>query len=269
MLDYLIAVMVGSKRTRVKEILHSGLVHLNGRSVTRHDQVVRPVDVVEIREQRAPPTRSLPFDVLFEDAWLLAINKPSGLLTVANRHEKAQAVYPILMRALGVSRERVYIVHRLDLYTSGVLLLAKSLEVQEKITENWGAAKKVYHALVEGLPKPPQRTLTHYLREDERLIVHASERFAHGASKAVMSYRVVKERGDYTLLQVALQTGKKNQIRSQLSAIGYPVAGDAKYGARTNPIGRLCLHASSLTLPHPKTGNQVAFHASLPAGMDV
>lgn len=268
LLAHLLAVMADSKRTRVKELLQSGLVHVNGRSVTRHDDEVGPKDVLEIREERAPPARVLPFDVLFEDPWLLAINKPNGLLTVGSKHEKSRTVYATVNRALKASREHALIVHRLDLYTSGVLLLAKTEEMQSKIMTKWGLAQKVYHALVEGTPKPRQRTLTHYLSEDERLVMHASETPSKQAVKAVLSYRVEKSGERSSLLRVDLETGKKNQIRAQLAAVGHPIAGDAKYGAQSNPLGRLCLHASSLSIPHPKTGTRITFRAPLPLGME-
>lgn len=267
LLAHLLAVMADSKRTRVKELLHSGLVHVNGRSVTRHDEPVGSGDKLEIRDQRAAGPRSLPFDTLHEDAWVLAIDKPNGLLTVGNKHERSRTVYSLVNRALASTRERAFIVHRLDLYTSGVLLLAKTEEIQRKVMTHWGAARKVYHALVEGVPTPPAATLTHYLREDEQLVVHASEDPRRGGVKAILSYRVEQERDGLALLRIDLETGKKNQIRAQLAAIGHPIAGDAKYGARSNPLGRLCLHASSLSIPHPKTGARLAISAPLPSGM--
>ena len=268
LLQHLLLAMTDSKRTRVKDLLQSGLVHVNGRSITRHDEPVGPKDLIEIREQRAPPKRSLPFDTLFEDPWILAINKPNGLLTVGSKHEKTRTVYAVVNRALAATRERAYIVHRLDLYTSGVLLLTKSEEMQSKIMNGWASAKKVYHALVEGIPQPRQRTLTHYLREDEQLLVRASDAPERHAVKAVLTYQVMSEKNGYALLKIVLETGKKNQIRAQLAAIGHPIAGDAKYGARSNPLGRLCLHASSLSIQHPKTGSRINFQAPMPTGMD-
>lgn len=269
LLVHLLAVMAESKRTRVKELLQSGLVHVNGVSVTRHDSQIGPSDTVEVREERAAPTRELPFEVLYEDAHLMAINKPNGLLTVGNKHEKARTVYALANRSLLPTRERAFIVHRLDLYTSGVLLLAKTEEAQAKIMGNWKAAKKVYHAVVEGVPTLAQRNLTHYLREDEQLVVHAMDTPSRGAHKATMSYRVLGSKSGRSLLKVDLETGKKNQIRAQLTAIGHPICGDSKYGATTNPLGRLGLHASSISIPHPKTGARLTVQAPLPEGFRI
>ena len=269
LLVYLIETLSDTKRTRVKEILRSGLVHVNGASSTQHDIQIGPDDVVEIRSERAVVQRSLPFDVLFEDASLFVINKPNGLLTVGNKHEKNRTVESIVNQALASQRQRCYIVQRLDLYTSGVLLLAKTEPAQKKIKDNWGKSDKFYHAIVEGTPNPTQATLTHFLSEDERLLVHASRTPDRGAIKATLSYETLKLQDAHTLIRVKLKTGKKNQIRAQMSAIGHPIAGDAKYGATTNPIDRLCLHASSLTLLHPTTNQRVTFTAPLPNGMDL
>jgi 23S rRNA pseudouridine1911/1915/1917 synthase len=258
--------MPESKRTRVKELLQSGLVHVNGQSVSQHDYQIGPKDKIETRQERAAPARKMPFDILFEDAHLVAIDKPNGLLTVSNKHEKSRTVYSLVNRSLVATRERAFIVHRLDLYTSGVLILAKTEEAQSKIMGNWKSAKKVYHALVEGVPSPAQRTLTHHLREDERLVVHAMDMPSRHTHKATLSYSVQQQKGAKALLKIDLETGKKNQIRAQLAAIGHPICGDAKYGATTTPLQRLCLHASSLSIPHPKTGARITFQAPLPEG---
>lgn len=266
LLHYLFAVLPEAKRTRVKSLLQSGLVHVNGVSVTRHDFLVGPRDRLETRSERAFGARELPFAVLFEDGELIAIDKPSGLLTVASKFEKSRTAFSLLNRALRESKERAFVVHRLDLYTSGVLLLVKSEEDQAKVRKGWGKAKKTYHALVEGAPGKASDRLIHFLREDERLVMQASLTETPRSVKASLSYRVVEQLAGFALLEIKLESGKKNQIRAQLSAIGHPIAGDLKYGARSNPIGRLCLHASSLSLPHPKTGAMVRFEAVLPTG---
>lgn len=264
LLPHLLATLSASKRSRVKALLQSGRAHVNGVSVTRHDHPVGPGDRLELRDEPAPPPRKLPFPILYEDAQLIAIDKPNGLLTVGTKHEKVETAYGLVNRALAASRERAFVVHRLDRYTSGVLLLAKSVAAQNKIRDAWTAAQKTYHALVEGAPRPPRRHLVHYLREDERLMVHAQEAASRDAKRAALSFETERASGEWTLLRIALETGRKNQIRAQLAAIGHPVAGDAKYGAKTDPLGRLCLHASSLSIPHPVTGQRIRFDAPMP-----
>lgn len=268
LLEHLLTVLSDTKRSRVKAILGSGLVHVNGTSVTQHDTQIGGDDIVEIRSERAISKRSFPFDVLFEDAMILVINKPNGLLTVGNKQERNHTAESIINRELAEQRQRCFVVHRLDLYTSGVLLFAKTEVAQKQIKNGWGESDKIYHALVEGVPEPPRAILTHYLQEDDRLLVHAHESPGRNTIQATLSYETLNYRDAHTLVRVKLKTGKKNQIRAQMSAIGHPVAGDAKYGANSNPIGRLCLHASTLSIAHPKTKQWLTFQAPLPAGMD-
>jgi 23S rRNA pseudouridine1911/1915/1917 synthase len=268
LLEHLFATLSDTKRTRVRDLLRSGLVHVDGVSVTQHDTAVHAVSIVEIHSQRTSAKRSFPFEVLFEDTAILVINKPNGLLTVSHKHEKTHSVESIVNRAFAASRERCYIVQRLDLYTSGVLVLAKTEFAQKRIQERWGESEKIYHAIVEGLPNPANARLVHFLKENERLRVQASELPSRDAIKATLFYEVLKHRDDHTLVRIKLKTGKKNQIRAQMTAIGHPIAGDAKYGATTNPIARLCLHASSLSFDHPTTNRRLLFETPLPDGMD-
>lgn len=266
LLLHLFAVMPESKRVRVKSLLQSGRVHVNGVSVVQHNHQVGPKDRIETRTERAIGVRSLPFPVLFEDKHLLAIEKPSGLLTVANKFEKTRAVLPLLAKELRLTNERPFVVQRLDLYTSGVLVLAKTEDAQSKIMRNWGASQKTYHALVEGTLEKTTARLVHFLREDEQLIMHASLAEKPRSVKASLSYRVIEEAGAFSLLEIKLETGKKNQIRVQLAFIGHPLAGDSKYGAKSNPINRLALHASRLSLAHPVSGKPLVFESPLPRG---
>jgi 23S rRNA pseudouridine1911/1915/1917 synthase len=266
--DYLFATMADSKRTRVKDLLRSGRVHVNGLSTTRHDVLVNPNDVIEIRSVVAVAPTKLPLEVLYEDGSILVVNKPSGLLSVGNKHERKRTVEAIVNKALADKGQHCLIVHRLDLYTSGVLLLAKTKAAQLSIQGNWGETEKIYHAIVEGRPDPSQGTLNHFLIEDERLVVHASHQAQRNAIKATLSYETLTYRGLHALIRVQLKTGKKNQIRVQMTAIGHPIAGDAKYGAKTNPLDRLCLHASSLKLRHPESNELLTFSAPLPKGME-
>ncbi|MCC6547212.1 RNA pseudouridine synthase, partial [Candidatus Sumerlaeota bacterium] len=170
-------------------------------------------------------------------------------------------------QALASSRERAYVVHRLDRYTSGVLLLAKGEDAKHAIMRNWEAVEKTYHAMVEGTPSPARRQLVHHLWEDERLVVHAGDSPGRNTQKAILAYKVVGSSRSHALLEIDLETGRKNQIRAQLCAIGHPIAGDAKYGATTNPIGRLALHASRLSVPHPTTREIMTFEAMMPPEM--
>lgn len=265
LLPYLLASLADTKRTRVKELLTRGMVSVNGAVATRHDTPLRPGDSVAIAGAReAKKVRTLPFAVLFEDAHLIAIDKPAGLLSIATEKEWEQTAYAILMEALAPARERVFIVHRLDRESSGVLLLAKTEAAKQAAMSHWKAAEKVYHALVEGTPEPRAAALVHHLTEDNRLKMHAAEAPSRGSLEARLSYRVERVVQQYAMVRVELDTGRKNQIRVQLAAIGHPIAGDEKYGATSNPLKRLGLHASRLALPHPITGEALVIEAPMP-----
>lgn len=265
LLPHLIATLSDTKRTRVKEMLTRGLVSVNGAVATRHDTPLRPGDSIAIAGLReAKKARALPFAVLYEDAHLIAIDKPAGLLSIATEKEWEQTAYAILMEALAPARERVFIVHRLDRESSGVLMLAKTEAAKQAAMSNWKAAEKIYLALVEGTPEPRAATLMHHLHEDDRLKMHATEKPTRDSMEARLSYRVERVVQQYAMLSVELDTGRKNQIRVQLAAIGHPIAGDEKYGAKSNPLKRLGLHASRLSLPHPITGEALVIEAPIP-----
>jgi 23S rRNA pseudouridine1911/1915/1917 synthase len=264
LLPHLLVALRDSNRTRIKNVLRTGVVHVNDESITRHDHPIGPGDRIDIRDERTPAARTLPFPVLFEDASLIAINKPCGLLTIGTDSERHKTAYAAVNAGLAATHERAFIVHRIDRFTSGVLLLAKSEEIKHRVMGNWEAAEKVYFALVEGTPQPSTRTLEHHLREDDRLVVHASDRPLPNSQWARLTYTVARAGRTHSLLRIDLDTGRKNQIRAQLTAIGHPIAGDAKYGASTDPLRRLGLHGFSLSIPHPVTGNRVTFEAPLP-----
>lgn len=248
-----------SKNT-LRERLRLGCIDVNGAVATRHDQQVAVGDVVEIRakgDAREAQRGRAPFVVLFEDDDLLAIDKPAGLLSVSTDDETART-------ALALARERFRIAalwpaHRLDRETSGVLLLTKSRETNERVQANWQSTRKVYVAVVEGEPRPAAATIDVPLREDAGLRVRAG---VHpDARPATTRYRTIATRRGLSLLEVEIETGRKHQIRVHLASIGHPVVGDDRYGTR-GP--RLMLHAARLELPHPRDGRSLVIEAPVP-----
>lgn len=197
-------------------------------------------------------------EIIYEDKALLAVNKPAGLLSVANDTEKERTAY----RLLKPGREgRLFVVHRLDRDTSGVLLFAKSREIKEQLQNGWEkvALLREYLAVCEGVFAEKQGRCDTILRENS---VHKVYSVSHGAGKrAVTNYEVLRENGSWSLVRLTLETGRKNQIRVHMSDLGHPVAGDKKYGASGNPLGRLGLHASTLKILHPVTHNPVTLTA--------
>ncbi len=203
--------------------------------------------------------------ILHEDRDLIVVDKPSGLLSVAAGAEREKTAYWILceyLRKRGEKR-RVAAVHRLDRDTSGVMVFAKSEETKRALMADWNdsVVERRYVALAEGDFPETEGTFDAPLGEDRggRVVVAA------GGQSAVTHWRVLDSGGGYTLVELELETGRRNQIRAHLDWAERPVAGDPKYGARTDPIGRLALHAERLVLRHPRTGELLEFEVPIPA----
>ncbi|HPO12182.1 MAG TPA: RluA family pseudouridine synthase [Candidatus Hydrogenedentes bacterium] len=253
-------------KTRLKKMLKYGAVSVNGAPALAGDMLLKPGQRVDIKHLGPEDRVPAPFPVLFEDRFLIAVEKPGGLLSIAtetsNQHTLYRKVYAYV-QAKTQEHGRVYIVHRLDRDVSGVILLAKTLETKKKLQKEWNQTIKLYGALVEGHPPQDQDTIKTWLREENTLKVHSVPK-GPGAQLAITRYRVKKAYDRYTLLEVRIDTGRKNQIRVHLSELGCPVAGDEKYGAKTNPIRRLALHAYRLVFTHPVTGERVTVESPLP-----
>lgn len=263
LLPFLLEHVKGISRNSVKSLLTRRQVLVDGAPVTRHDHPLTPAMKVEIL---APGAKAPPFPILYEDEQLLVVDKPAGLLTVATEKEKNKTAYRMAGDYLKGRGQRVFIVHRLDKDTSGVLIFAKSEKVKRAYQDNWDALvkRRAYLALVEGRPKEPEGMIRSYLKETDTHLVYSVERAGGNAKEAITSYRLLAEKGALSLLEVELATGRKNQIRVHMKELGCPIAGDKQYGARTNPIGRLCLHAGELSFLHPVSGEPMTFLAKTP-----
>ncbi len=204
--------------------------------------------------------------ILFEDEHLIAINKPSGLLSVATDTERDMTAFRLVKDHLCYRNRRaqLFTLHRLDRDTSGILLFAKSRNIQEQMQSDWGniVTERGYMAIVEGLPDKPEDELRSHISENRAMVVYESSR--DDAKLAITRYKVTKFNKDYSLLKINILTGRKNQIRVQLSSAGHPIAGDKKYGAKSNPINRLALHADRLTFTHPVSGQSIRLRTPLP-----
>lgn len=265
LLAWLLAAIAPMNRTRVKQLLRSGRVHVNGTSVTRHDHVLRPGDTVTISRDAPAPDTLAGIVIVFEDQHLIVIDKPPGLLTVATESEKTDTAFVRLNEHLAARKAgRVFVVHRLDRETSGLLLFARSADVRDQLQANWGDVTKTYLAVVEGTLSPAEGVIENYLTEGRDLRVRASKHASKDAKRAVSRYKTRETRGGYSLVEVELETGRKHQIRVHMVGLGCPVAGDTLYGATTNPAKRLCLHAWRLEFVHPVTGESVEVESPLP-----
>ncbi|MDZ4857407.1 MAG: RluA family pseudouridine synthase [Candidatus Hydrogenedentes bacterium] len=260
-----------TRRTALKQLLKHRAVYVNGNPMTRHDHYLDINDRVVV-ERAAPalhPKTEIPKpDIIFEDRHIIVINKPEGLLTIATEKETFRTAYRQVMAYVQDDRphrgERIFIVHRLDRDTSGLVVFARSEAAKTALQGQWEKAEKKYYAVVEGLPQPPAGTIRSHLRENPKsLKVHSTPQ-ADDAKLAITHYKTLEHSRHFALLDVVLETGRKNQIRAHLSENGTPVVGDKKYDARTNPIKRLGLHAYYLSFPHPATGKRMVCKINLP-----
>ena len=267
LLPFLLSSVKGKSRNNVKSLLSRRLVAVDGVPVSRFDTPLAPGQQVAILPSSAPRADALPFPILYEDEHLIVVNKPAKQLSVATDKEKARTAYHMVTDYVKARRvgDRIFVLHRLDRDTSGVLMFARDPETKELFQSHWNemVTRRGYLAVVEGTPKPDRDTIRSFLVETD---THLSFSGApgKGAKEAITSYQVVKTGGGYALLDINIETGRKNQIRVHMKELGHPVAGDKQYGARTNPIGRLCLHANELSFTHPVTGEQITFKAKMP-----
>lgn len=261
------------KKTKVKQWLKHDSVLVNGHSRTRHDHPLVVGDEVTIlTEAEAKTAGALPRDmkILHEDEAILVIDKPADLLSIATDAESRNTAYARLTdyvrKGNPRGRERVWIVHRLDRETSGLMVFARTPEAKDVLQGNWDAVEKRYLAIVERVPPEEQGVLVSHLDES-----HPGKVFSAppGGStrEARTHYRVLKRGDKLSLVELRLETGRRHQIRVQLSDIQCPIIGDEKYNARTDPAKRLGLHACLLRFPHPMTKQELCFESPLPPAL--
>jgi 23S rRNA pseudouridine1911/1915/1917 synthase len=265
LIDRLRALFPEASGRSLKQWLEHGRVDVNGR-VTRDARTpVAPGDRVALRSH-GEVVFPAPLRLVHEDHEILVIDKPPGLLTIGTTRERARTAYRLLWDYLAAQRpaRRLFIVHRLDRETSGLIVFAKSIAAKRKLQEQFEArtAERGYVAVVEGLVSADTGTLESRLTQDKSLRV----RTARTGKQAITHYRVLGRRRDTTLLELTLSTGRRHQIRVQLAELGHPIVGDREHGGQKNPLGRLGLHARRLRLVHPATGRPVTFESAPPAG---
>lgn len=268
LLPFLLAQVRGKSRNAVKNLLTNRQVLVEGKVSTRHDVALKPGTRVTLLPPDDCAPADLPFPICYEDGHLLAIEKPAGLLSVASDREKERTAWRMVSSAYRLKDPagRLFVVHRLDQDTSGLLLFAKSMEVKETLQKNWDSLVKErgYLAVVEGRPPEEEGVVRSWLRETKTHLVYSVDAPCKDGKEAITEYKLVKTNGTYSLLELYLQTGRKNQIRVHMKDLSCPVVGDKRYGGSKSPIGRLCLHAHRLAFTHPVTGQLVTLRSRKP-----
>ena len=280
LLDYLIQHYKDQSRSRLKRLLASGAVTVDGEARTQFDYEVTPASDVQISRKsrilRTPsgPARNMQkfVHIVYEDKWLLVVDKAVGVLSVPSGHH-GFCLKTLLDEYLQRRGEKctTHVVHRLDKMTSGLLLYAKSRQVQQAFTDHWREVitDRRYYAVTSGIPNPPSGTIRSYLTDDKFYYTHSSPT-DDGGKLSVTHYHLLQVLdAHHALLDMKLETGRKNQIRVHLQDIGCPVVGDLKYGNGDDPIHRLGLHAYRLCFIHPVTGKALSFESPLPVSFDL
>ncbi len=271
LLEYLYSMMADRKRTTVKDYLKHNQVMV-GQTVTRQwDQELQPGDIVKVNTSREFQVFKNPrLKIVYEDDDIIVVNKGYGLLSMGTDNKSEGTAYWILRDYVKRKdpRNKIFIVHRLDQQTSGLMMFAKNVQAKEAMQHNWNnmVLERRYIAIVEGGEiDPPVGSVESYLAENSVHEVYSTDNPDEGQF-AVTRYRTLRSRGQYSMVELQLETGRKNQIRVHMKDLGHPIAGDKRYGAKTSPIHRLCLHAQTLRFVHPITKRDMNFTSELPAG---
>ena len=280
LLPFLLTKMGGMTRTSVKQLLGQRRVKVNNAIQTRHDTPLHKGDLITIESGRGNVELRHPkLRIIYEDDALIVVEKKNGLLTVpVNQKSSETTVFSILKEYVKKQsyRNTVHVVHRLDRETSGLLVFAKSPELQEYMRTYWRqlVTKRTYVALVEGKLAQKEGKITSWLTENPHTAMVSSSPVDNGGQLAITNYKVLQElesgvesqESEISLVELNLETGRTNQIRVHMASMGHPVVGDRKYGNgnESSPIDRLCLHARTLEFIHPMTEKKVRFEASTP-----
>ncbi len=266
LMQFLLTQLPNKSRNNIKSLLTRCQVSVDNQVVSRFDyplQIGQEVVVNWTRVEEQPKG----LKIIYEDPDIVVIEKQAGMLSIATAKEKELTAYSMLSEHVKKSdpKNRIFVVHRLDRDTSGVMLFAKSEKIKQALQNNWKdvVLERSYNVVAEGKVTKEQGTVTSWLKEAKSLIMYSS-RTPNGGQKAVTHYRVLKKNDSYSLLEVHLETGRKNQIRVHMQDLGHSIIGDKKYGAAKNPISRLGLHARVLAFSHPVTGKKMRFESEIP-----
>ena len=259
--NYLRINMTNKSKNNIKSLLKNKCIFVNNKIVSRYDYKLKSGDVIEINNNMKINNFNL--EIIYEDNNIIVVNKPSGILTISNKNEKENTLYRQVSDYLKKKKEKVFVIHRLDFDTSGVIMFAKNQKVQKLYQDNWNNLAKMreYTAVVEGITEKKVH-IESYLKQTKTLLVYSSKN--KDGYFAITDYVRVKHNDKYSLLKIYISTGRRNQIRCHMHDINHPIVGDSRYKSKTNPIKRLALHASTLKIINPLTNELMIFTSDVP-----
>lgn len=268
LMDYLRKTLTKLSKNNIKSLLSKEMVVVNGTVQTKYNFELKKNDKIVIRDTKIK-SKKLKHDlnIIYEDEDIIVINKPAGLLTIATAKEKEYTLYHFVMDYVKDKdkHNKIFIIHRLDKETSGIVVFAKNQKTKNLFQNTWdkNILFRGYYAIVEGNLKEKEGTIKSYLTENSEYIVYSTNNKKEG-KLAVTKYKVVKENKNYSLLDINILTGRKNQIRVHLKENGNVIVGDKKYGSNNNSINRMALHAYKLELIDPRSNKKITFKSSMP-----
>lgn len=269
LMEFLAEKMPQASRTKLKSLLSKRIVYVDNVITTQYDYPLQPGMKVQIsREKNKKEFHNKLLKIVYEDAYLIVVEKAQGLLSVNTERQKERTAYTILTEYVQRSgrQRRIYIVHRLDRDTSGLMMFAKDEQTQHTLRDHWHdiVFDRRYVAVVTGEMEKDEGVVRSWLT-DRTLYVHSNPT-DDGGKESITHYRTIKRANGYSLVELHLETGRKNQIRVHMQDLGHPIIGDGRYGMEDiNPIGRLALHAFKLCFYHPITGEVMKFETPYPA----
>lgn len=257
--DYLRNNIDGKSKNNIKSLLKNEVVFVNGKIVTKYNYVLCDGDVVEINKKKANNN----INIIYEDNDIIVIDKPSKILTISNKNEKVNTLYRMVSDYLKKEHKKVFIIHRLDFDTSGIIMFAKSQRVQKLYQDNWNDLAKIreYTAIVDGITANKGH-IESYLKQTKTLLVYSSKN--KDGLFAITDYEKIGGNSKYSMLKILISTGRRNQIRCHMADIGHPILGDYRYKCKINPIDTLCLHANRLEIINPITKELMVFNSNIP-----
>ena len=257
--DYLKEILPNKSKNNIKSLLKNECIYINNKIITKYNYLLKENDILYIKYK----TSNL--DIIYEDNNIIVIDKPSGILTISNEKEKVKTLYHYVLEYLKKKKQKVFIIHRLDKDTSGIVIFAKDEKTKKLYQDNWNdlVIKRGYIAVVCGKTKDND-TIKSYLKENSNMMVYSSK----DGKLAITHYEKIKSNNKYSMLQIYIDTGRKNQIRVHMKENGTPIIGDKKYGCKDNSLKRLGLHSNILIVKNPINNKIFKFSSNYPKEFD-
>ena len=253
---------LNKSKNNIKSLLKNECIYVNNNVITKYNYVVNSGDIISIG--KAITYKDVNLKIIYEDSDIIVIDKPTKILTISNSKEKEKTLYREVSNYLKMENKKVFVIHRLDYDTSGVIMFAKNQKVQKLYQDNWNnlAKKREYTAIVEGLTNSKGH-IESYLKMSKTLQVYSSKN--KDGLLAITDYERIKYNNKYSLVKILISTGRRNQIRCHMADIGHPILGDNRYAKKKNDLlGRLALHANRLEIVNPTSNKLMIFTSEIP-----